>query len=217
MESDFWHKRWKEERIGFHRDATNPQLEKFFPTLALPEGAGIFVPLCGKTLDMHYLQKQGHPVVGVELSELAARQFFEESGLTYEKSQVGKLSLFQSEGISFYAGDFFDLEAEQLKGVRAVYDRAALIALPPEMREKYVQRLKTLLTSESKMLLLTLEYDQSITNGPPFSITDKMVRDFYAGSGSIEELNRREIIEEEDRFKEAGLTSLIEAVYKIQF
>jgi thiopurine S-methyltransferase len=201
MEHSFWHQRWKENRIGFHLPETNALLEKYLHYLELQQMDKIFVPLCGKTLDMLYLKQQGYQVLGNELSSLAVNSFFNENNLPFTTELIqGNNNLadkkdlvsYRSEGIEIINGDFFALKKNSLAGVRAIYDRASMVALPEALRKKYVQFLLTLLKRKNgqfvdkiKLLLVTLEYDQELKQGPPFSVTEKEVFNCYQNDFSI--------------------------------
>ncbi len=201
MEADFWHERWHKNEIGFHENEVNQLLVEHIKDLDLAEGSRIFLPLCGKTRDIAWLHSQGYKVVGIELSEHAVQQLFEEllkdSGQTPQITQIESLTLYTFENIEIYVGDFFDLDKQQLGLIDAVYDRASLIALPDSMREKYAQHLVTI-TANVPQLLITVEYDQSVMNGPPFSIDETMINDYYQNYFNWTELMR---IDEDGKLK----------------
>ena len=178
MEADFWHRKWETNEIGFHEGAPNALLVKYFGELGLAPGSRVFVPLCGKTRDLAWLLAEGYRVVGVELSELAVRQWFDESGVTAEVSQQGPLKCYSAPGVDIFVGDIFELSREVLGAVDAVYDRAALVALPRDVRERYVRHLRAI-TRDAPQLLICFEYDQTLMEGPPFSISDEEVRQHY--------------------------------------
>lgn len=180
MDANFWHAKWERNEIGFHGSEAHPLLREHFDALALAPGSRIFLPLCGKTLDIHWLLAQGHRVVGAELSPLAVQQLFAELGVEPTVSRVGALDRYAVEDLDIYVGDIFDLTAEILGPVDAVYDRAALVALPHTMRPRYTAHL-TAITREAPQLLICFEYDQSQHAGPPFSIDSDEVRQHYAG------------------------------------
>lgn len=185
MEKGFWLERWEKQEIGFHNDEFHPLLVEFLPSLSLTEGARIFLPLCGKTLDIGWLLAQGYRVVGIDLSEIAVRQLFDGLGVVPDVSDLGQLKHFKAEDIDIFAGDIFDLSGEVLGAVDAIYDRAALVALPEEMRQRYSRHLSSI-TKCAPQLLITLEYDQSLIEGPPFSISNKEVDKHYSGTYNIE-------------------------------
>lgn len=188
MEQSFWLDRWGENRIGWHQNDINPQLVNIFDRLNLPEGARVFVPLCGKTLDIGWLLSKGYRVAGAELSELAIEQLFEGLGVAPEVSQSGPLKLYSAPDLEIYVGDIFELTAETLGPVDAVFDRAALVALPPEMRVQYTKHLPAI-TNTAPQLLLCFEYDQSVIDGPPFSIVPDEVRKHYEATYTLTKIN----------------------------
>ncbi|MEM7426389.1 MAG: thiopurine S-methyltransferase [Pseudomonadota bacterium] len=179
MEAEFWHERWSSNRIAFHEGRANKMLVTHFSTLGLAPRSRVFVPLCGKTRDIAWLMEQGMQVAGAELSELAVQQLFEEMSVHPEVSEAGPLKRYASAGIDIYAGDIFALSADLLGRVDAVFDRAALVALPGDMRPDYARHL-TDITGTAPQLLVTFEYDQSEMDGPPFSLSDDNVRSYYA-------------------------------------
>jgi thiopurine S-methyltransferase len=213
MEPDFWHNRWENNLTGFHLDEVNPQLQANWSAMSLPAGSRVFVPLCGKTLDLVWLAQQGYQVVGVELSPLAVQAFFTENNITPQRSQLGKLEYWQSENISLLCGDFFHLTPDILGRVDAVYDRASLIALPPQMRQRYVTKMAEICPSVPKFLI-TLDYDQSKMDGPPFSVTENEVRELYQGSFEISQLVAQDVLGDNERFKER-LDYMNECVFQL--
>jgi thiopurine S-methyltransferase len=213
MQPKFWHERWETETLGFHQQKVNPLLEKHWPKLALTKGQSVFVPLCGKSLDMKWLRDLGHPVVGVELSPIAIRDYFKTSSIHFDEAEHGKLKLFSGEGFELYCGDFFELTESDLSQVGAVYDRAALIALPPEMRVRYASRMADLVSVGTQILLLTIEYDQSKMSGPPHSVPPAEVESLFADAFSIEELEAGPIVEPAPYFTERGLDLWQEHLY----
>ena len=185
---NFWLERWNIGQIGFHQSAVNSRLQRFWPQLDVPAEKSVFVPLCGKTLDMHFLAACGHRVVGVEFSEIAVRAFFEEAGIACERHDDGSLPYFEGGAFRLYCGDFFALGRSDIGDVAAVYDRASLIALPPDTRPAYAQHLTELATSASAMLVLTILYDQNAVAGPPFSVPKDELQELYAADWEIETL-----------------------------
>ncbi len=178
MEPSFWHQRWAQGQIGFHEGQANALLVRHFATLNLAQGARVFVPLCGKTRDIAWLLAQGHRVVGAELSPLAIEQLFAELGVAPKITPIGSLTLFSAEGVDIFVGDIFDLTRDLLGPVDAIHDRAALVALPPDLRARYAAQLVAL-TGGVQQLLTCFEYDQTKMNGPPFSIDAAEVARLY--------------------------------------
>ena len=215
MNPDFWHDRWHEGRIGFHQQTVTPWLPKLWPTLALPTGSQVFVPLAGKSLDMLWLRAQGHRVLGVELSQLAVEQFFAEHGLapTIRESRLG--IHYAHDGIELICGDAFALDAEVLADCDGVFDRAALIALPPELRQRYVGELHAHLPGGCRGLLVTLEYPQAEKVGPPFSVDEAGVRALYERDWTVAVLDRADILALQPGFIAEGVSSLATVAYRL--
>ncbi|MEN1944914.1 thiopurine S-methyltransferase [Luteimonas sp. MJ293] len=214
MEPDFWHERWQAGRIGFHQDRPLPLLCKHWPALELAPDSRVFVPLCGKSVDMAWLAERGHRVLGVELSEVAVRQFFDDCGLA-PATHDSRFGIHYSAGpFELICGDAFALDEAALADCAAVYDRAALIALPPEMRARYADTLWRRLPAGCDGLLITLEYPQEQKNGPPFSVIEAEVRQLLEPEWDVSVLERRDILANEDRFREAGVTALNTTVYR---
>ncbi|WP_141453544.1 thiopurine S-methyltransferase [Pseudoxanthomonas sp. z9] len=216
MQPEFWLERWREGRIGFHREEVMPLLVQYWPALALPAGGRVFVPLAGKSLDMIWLAAQGHPVLGAELSPLAVQQFFEENGLHPQVTDTPAGRLHAVDGIELMLGDVFALDAATLATCEAVYDRAALIALPPELRTRYADEIYGRLPVGCRGLLITLEYPQPEKNGPPFSVDEAEVQRLFANRWDIERLERRDILASEASFRAEGVTALHTAVYRLR-
>lgn len=193
MDAAFWHQRWADGQIGFHQSAPTPLMLKHWPSLAVPKDARVLVPLCGKSLDMAWFAAQGHRVLGVELSRTAVEQFFAEHGLTPEIETDRYGDRYRAGAIEIVVGDAFGLDADALRDCGACFDRAALVALPPELRARYADELYGRLLPGCRGLLITLEYDQEERPGPPFSVPEDEVRALYDRDWRIDLLDRREI------------------------
>jgi len=223
MEHSFWHNKWDKNQVGFHLDYVHPllkrNLESFQVDNLLKKDDKVFVPLCGKTLDIGYLLAQGYQVVANELSEIAVQAVFNQLDLKAEVSDWSAGKLYQAENLFIFVGDFFALSKQDLngqgKGISLVYDRAALIALPEKMRLEYAQHLAKI-TQHAAQLLITLDYDQTIAGGPPFAVPTAEVEALYGGAYPIQLLEDADIIEEEPRFKAKGLTSFYQRAYKLK-
>lgn len=210
MEPDFWNARWREGRIGFHEGRPNAHLSRHVARLGARRR--VLVPLCGKAEDLAWLAGQGHEVVGVELVEDAVRAFFSEHGLTPTVTPRGAHTEYAAAGLTLLAGDFFATTRELLGPVDALYDRAALIALPPAMRTRYAAHLLGLLPKGAPGLVITLEYPQAAMPGPPFSVPEAEFRAHYAGRG-IEHLG--DAAEQSARAKELGV-SMVERCWAVE-
>ncbi len=192
MDATFWHNRWQTNQTGWHEAAVNPLLIAHFPSLCVAPGGRVFVPLCGKSLDLGWLLSQGYAVAGVELSELAVSQLFAELRIEARISEVGKHRLFHGEKIDIFVGDLFDLSREILGPVDAVYDRAALVALPEALRARYTAHLKAI-TVSAPQLVIGYEYDQTVVPGPPFSVTPDELHRHYSDGYALTPLARIEV------------------------
>ncbi|PJZ70876.1 thiopurine S-methyltransferase [Leptospira perolatii] len=178
MEASFWHQKWGKNEIAFHESKANPQLVEHFDRLSLAKGSRVFLPLCGKTLDISWLLSKGYRVAGAELSKIAIEQLFSELGIKPKRSTLGQMELYHAENLDIFVGDIFHLSSQMLGSVDAVYDRAALVALPEEMRKRYTEHLIEI-TKISPQLLICYEYDQNLMDGPPFSISNEEVFKHY--------------------------------------
>ena len=216
MDPGFWLQRWNEGRIGFHRNEVMPLLEKYWTALGVAAGGRVFVPLAGKSLDMHWLAAQGHAVLGAELSPLAVQAFFADAALEPAISADADGLHHRAGPIDLVQGDVFALSASTLGAMDAVYDRAALIALPPDLRRRYVSEVYARLPHGCRGLLITLEYPQAEKAGPPFSVEEAEVRDLFAPHWQVDLLDRRDILAHEPGFQAAGVTALTTAVYRLQ-
>jgi thiopurine S-methyltransferase len=215
MNPDFWQERWQRNEIGFHQQEINAHLQDYWPRLGLPAESQVFVPLCGKSRDLLWLRSRGHTVLGVELSPIAARDFFAENKLAPQTWRQGAFHRCEADGLAILCGDFFALGSQDLKDVAGVYDRASLIALPPEMRPRYAAHLATILPQSAAILLVTMEYRQAEMNGPPFSVHEDEVRALYEKHYDVARLFTKDILAENQRFRERGLSTLSEKVYRL--
>jgi thiopurine S-methyltransferase len=213
MKKYFWLERWEREEIGFHQNEVNPYLCEYWQELHLAHDSVVFVPLCGKSRDMLWLREQGHQVLGVELSNIAVQAFFEENGYTPHHVTRGKFEHCEADGIRILCGDFFDLSKDDLAKVSAVYDRASLIALPPEMRERYVRHLASILSPATQILLITVDYPQSEMPGPPFSVSPGEVEALYREHAEVRLLAQMDVLAQNPRFQQRGLSRLQENIF----
>lgn len=178
MDHAFWQERWRENRIAFHEHAPNPLLTQHYDRLGLSAGDSIFVPLCGKSVDLDWLLAQGLQVTGAELNEGAVQEVFQRLDLTHEISPVGALKRYSAKELTVFVGDFFELTSGDVGPVDAVYDRAALVAMPDTMRGDYADHLVAI-SGGAKQLLVSFDYDQSQMQGPPFSVPEAMIAEYY--------------------------------------
>ena len=206
--SEDWKSRWVEGRTGWHEAGGNSALREYWPTPG--NGERVLVPLCGKSPDLLWLAQQGHEVTGVELSEIAVRAFFEESSLDFETTEADGFLVLEcsSPRITLVCGDYFDYSD---KPFDALYDRASLVALPRHIRPDYVRHTKSLLKPDATQLLITLEYDQSRADGPPYSVLADEVADYW---GNIPRIAGYNVIDSTPpKFRQAGLTEVTESIW----
>ena len=199
MDPTFWLERWQRREIGFHQPAPHKALLRCWARLGLPRDARVFVPLAGKSLDMIWLAAQGHAVVGVELAPEAVREFAEENG--------------PLERVDLRCGDLFALDSRTLGPIQGVFDRGALVALPPPMRARYAAKMAELSPPGTRTLLVTMEYDQSRMKGPPHAVLEPEVRALYGDTHDITPLGRDSDLDDAPKFAQRGVDVLSEGYY----
>jgi thiopurine S-methyltransferase len=192
MDASFWHQRWERGEIAFHESEVNPFLVAHFEKLKLAKGCRVFLPLCGKTRDIAWLFGCGYRVAGAELSELAVNELFKELGLEPQISKVGKLVRYSAKDIDIFVGDIFDVSADYLGPISAIYDRAALVALPSGIRERYTSHLINI-TGTAPQLLITYKYDQRLMDGPPFSVNENEVMRHYGAMYQLKAVESKSV------------------------
>jgi thiopurine S-methyltransferase len=215
MQQSFWQARWDEGRIGFHLGEVNPALVRHFSTW-LGEGNAsgqhrVLVPLCGKTLDLAWLCQSGLEVHGVEFVENAAKAYFEEHQLKLSVSDLGRIKRFSNAGLSLYIGDFFALQPSDFPAFDLIYDRAALVAIAPELRDPYAAQLARLSAPKGRLLLINLVHDMG--GGPPFTIPERELRRILEPHFELEELSDLDTLESSSHFKERGASFFREQVW----
>ena len=215
MQPEFWLHRWRNAQIGFHQAAVDRHLQAYWPTLEVAANGRVFVPLCGKSLDLLWLREQGHSVVGVELSAIAVEALFTENGILARRRRLDDFDVYEADQLTLFCGDFFKLTPALLGTVSAVFDRAALISWTPALRPPYVQKLISLTKPGSQTLLIAVEYPEAQMSGPPFPLTRDAINRLYSQQYSIEQLGCHEILDLEPRLKARGLSELREVCYRL--
>jgi thiopurine S-methyltransferase len=203
LDRNYWEERWREGKIGFHQATINPYLQKHFQRLSLSPDSHCLAPLCGKSLDIAWIASQGHRVTGIEISDLAVRQFFVE-----KRRSPGAI-----DRIKMICYDFFDLQPTQIPTVDWVYDRAAMVAFPPSQHQRYAEHLSRFLTSGKRIFLISFEHGGNPTEGPPFSVDETRIRKVFDPLYSVECIDRQDILDQEVKWRERGFTSLHEGTY----
>ena len=206
MELSYWQSRWNKGNIGFHMQEGYPGLNKHWAALDLSDDSNILVPLCGKSLDLIWLADRVKTVVGVEISEKAIHEFIEDNNLTAEQDSFATFSIYKSSNIDLWCGDFFKFPAQKYPPFNLIYDKAALVALPPSMRKRYAEKIISLSAENTQMLLHHFVYDQSEMTGPPFSVSNREIEELYGNDFDIQTLEENELkIESFQKFKMRGL------------
>ena len=210
MDNKLWNEAWKTNQIGFHQTEVNANLIKYFHHFT-NKNDPFFIPLCGKSKDMDWINSQGHAIIGVEIIEKAITDFLKERNLSPEITYLEKNArCYQTKEFKLYHQDIFDFKSSPLLNI---YDRGSLIALPSEIRAKYAQKIIELTTSGSEILLITLSYDQNIASGPPFSVPPSLVEELYANHFTIKNLQNSTVDSLNSRFVAAGLTKMNHHVF----
>jgi thiopurine S-methyltransferase len=215
VEADFWLNRWRNAQIGFHQAAPDKHLRAYWTTLKVQPLSRVFVPLCGKSLDMLWLRDQGHWVAGVELSSIALEAFCMEHGIPARRRMSADFDVYEADRLTLFRGNFFKLSKSLIGNLSAIYDRAALISWAPAMRTAYVKHLTSLMDPGAQMLVIAVEYPEHEMSGPPFPLNRGTIDTLYAPHFSIDVLGRHEILDLEPRLRARGLTQLSEIVYRL--
>ncbi len=213
--NEYWHTKWKTKDIAWDQQQPNPLLVEYINHLKLKPGSKIFVPLSGKSIDMAWLAHQDYQVIGVELNLDACKLFFAEYEIPYQQSKVGKFDLLSSEKITLLSGDIFDLDKTNLGPVDAIYDRAALIALPIKIRQKYAQKINSLTEPHTQILLITFRYNENEMEGPPFSVNKQEIQKLYGESFHISLLYNERVLKIPEHLGAKGLSQLQEYAFHL--
>jgi thiopurine S-methyltransferase len=213
MQEKDWLIRWQKNQIGFHDTKVNSHLKQYISASDLKPGDTIFLPLCGKSADITWVAEQGFKVIGVELSAIAIESYFAEQGLSFDQLKSGPFIARSSGNIYLLEGSFFDLRQQDLGDCSLVYDRASLIALDEPTRTKYAEWMQSIIGDKTDILLVTLNYNQSEMNGPPFAVSTDEVMRHYGSAFQVDTIRQTEIVDESPRWRAKGLSSLVESVY----
>ncbi|GAA0780502.1 MULTISPECIES: thiopurine S-methyltransferase [Pseudomonadati] len=215
MDPQFWHEKWQMQQIGFHQPQVNPFLIRFWTSLGLDANSKIFVPLCGKSLDMCYLAELGHQVQGCELSQTAIEQFFAENQLPFQVQSQQQHQFFSADQLELIQGDIFTIDPSVTASIGGFYDRAALIAWPETMRQQYAKTLAKLIPANVSGLLITLDYPQDTLKGPPFAVSPDWIEQYLAPYFEISLLSCEDVLADNPRFVNKQVPWLNEAAYKL--
>jgi thiopurine S-methyltransferase len=208
MELSYWQSRWRKGKTGFHMDSVYPGLVDQWSKIPAGSQSTVLVPLCGKSLDMAWLASRCKRVIGVETSEIAVQTFFSEQNLDPTTKTLGRFKIYSAGNITLWCGDFFHLPPSIMEGVTIVYDKAAIVALPPVKRASYRKKLTELTGNSVPILLHHFEYDPSEMNGPPFAVPPSEVIERFGLEYEIVELLKNPLdINIYKKFRKRGLQS----------
>ena len=207
----FWHHRWETQQIGWHREIYNDLLTKHWDSIGAPDGGKVLVPLCGKSLDMMWFASEGYTVIGSEMVNQAIQTFFAENGLRPKITKDGNHVQHTCELFTIFEGNFFDIEEDTIQA-DSWYDRAAMIAIPPERREDYVEQLRNLTKENAVGLLITFAYPPEEMDGPPFALHDEDVHRLFSEGFEVQCLETMDLTDEKDR----GLSQVTSSVFSIK-
>lgn len=195
----------------------HPQLIQLWPQLIYTSNPRVLVPLCGKNIDMRWMAEQGSYVIGVEVSRKALQEFMNEQPQEFRKETSYEFTVYKSDSFELWQGDFFDLPIGKVSDIDLIYDKASIVALPPDMRKNYAQKLLELCNPETQILLQTFEYEQEEMNGPPFSIKQKEIDDLFGDRFKFTLVHEQSKFDEVSKFQQRGLLSyFIEKIYHMK-
>jgi len=217
LEISYWISRWEKDKTGWHQQQVNPKLRKYWKSLNISPNPTVLVPLCGKSIDLQWLSDQAQKVIGIEVSEKAVREFLEQHAGDYTTQHHGEFVVYQSDAFEIWQGNYFHMKSSFLGPIDAVYDRAALVSMPPAKRVAYAKKLRELIENRAKILLISFDYPQQEMNGPPFSVPFEEIRQHYGPQYEIEVLHKENMIESVRKFNRRGLKSyFFEKVYYLK-
>ncbi|MEX2396947.1 MAG: thiopurine S-methyltransferase, partial [Balneolales bacterium] len=207
---------WNKNKTGFHASEINEHLERYWNFIGIEPKSLVFVPLCGKSLDMVWLAEQGYKVLGVEASEKACLLFFEQASLDYSIFTAGDFKVYKGVNIEIWCGDFFKLRKKDLPDFNAVYDRAALVAMPPGKRPAYINKIKEVTNNNLIMLLVSFTYHPTSITGPPFNVPEEEIRDLMGSQYTVMKLDSLNVLHKAKKFQNAGLLEFHENSYLVK-
>ena len=213
MKKEFWAARWSEGLIGFNQAEANDYLKKHWPALGLDSSARVLVPLCGKSVDLLWLRAQGHAVVGVEFVDQAIHDFFNDHKIPFEPTALGWRATDHGPPLTLVRHDFLTLQPQQIGAFDAFYDRASVVALPPEMQAGFGRALGTMLKPHSQSLLLSFEYPPAQRQGPPFATDYEQLKEILGINFEIEPIERHDL--DSDEVERFGVEWCAVAVYRL--
>lgn len=216
MKNEDWLQHWREGRIGFHSHQPQPLLVAHWPALGVPTSGQVLVPLAGKSLDMVWLREQGHGVLGIELSPLAIEQFFAERALQPVIRESAHGRHYVAGPYELICADIFQLNPSVFSACVGVYDRAAMVALAPNMRRRYIDTVYRQLPRDCRGLMIVLEYDQRAMQGPPFSVSQQDLDAVFQPDWRVDLLASMDGLLQETHFAQIGVSSMLNVAYRLR-
>lgn len=217
MEISYWKSRWQKNNTGWHMDVVYPPLPEIWPQLSLSSGARVFVPLCGKSLDIKWLTEHGHQVIGVDVSGKALRELMNQYDEQFSQDASHGFPIYRSESLELWEGDFLKLPTSKIPPLDIIYDKASIVALPKKMRNIYAQKVLELCGKDCQILIQTFEYNQEEMTGPPFSVDEEELKQLYSPRFELQMLHEQSKFEELSKFQQRGLSSYLnEKVYQLK-
>lgn len=216
MELSYWQSRWQKNNIGWHMNDVHPQLIKLWPRLLFTSNPRVLVPLCGKNIDMQWMAGQGSYVIGVEISHRALQEFMDKQQQKFREVSSHDFKIYKSDSFELWEGDFFRLPTSKTPAIDLIYDKTSIVALPPDMRTNYAQKLLALCNADTQILLQTFEYPQEEMGGPPFSVMEEEVKELFGDRLQIDLMHEQSKLDEVSRFRQRGLSSFfVEKIYHL--
>lgn len=218
MSKNTWEDCWSVGKTFFHRSAYHPMLVEHIEKLINGRSnLVIFIPLCGKSLDIKYLYDLGHTVVGVEGAKSPIEEFFGEHNLEFTKSDCPSVngSVYKNgdNRIRIYHGDMFDFNGKDEVKFSGVWDRGSFGAINKTDRPKYVELLTSMVTEDCQYLLNTYDYNPEQFSGPPHCFTDEEMLGYWGHKWNITRIHYEDV--NNDSKREKGVEYFNEQVHHL--
>ncbi|XP_071529319.1 thiopurine S-methyltransferase-like [Panulirus ornatus] len=210
-----WTQKWATGRTLWHKNDVNYALLHHETLLLRSPGLRVFVPLCGKSVDLKWFYDKGHTVVGVEGVEQAAVEFFSEHSLNYKTEQLTWAKLYKTndDRLNIYCCDMFKVDIATLGKFDVVWDRGSLVAIYEEDRKSYVSILKSLLASDFRYLLSVTQYTPNENfSGPPRNIPTELIEELFGEICKLKILEKFYWTEEDELIARWSLKSMDETI-----
>jgi thiopurine S-methyltransferase len=216
MELSYWQSRWQKGNTGWHMDTVYPPLPHLWNQIGMNSDTRVLVPLCGKSLDLLWLTDHCDTVTGVDISPKALQHVMQKHSESFIKDTSHGFTIYRSDSLVLWEGDFAKLPSDQIPPQNLIYDKASIIALPPEKRQRHAEKMIELSSFNTQILIQIFEYDQNEMNGPPFSVEEQELKRLFGNQFKLKCLHEQSKLEELQKFKQRGLSShLIEKIFHL--